>query len=353
MKAEVKTVYSPEELALIDEARPKPVFENVHLDERDLFLTHPENSWRCSFEMFDEGLPLIDPLEIKSFERVDIVNGKTGRILRKDCGCGEFIYESPVSGRGGRLGSYILGPVLDLTLEEYAGLLKKHPSCVIRNVVFSNDVVDMAVDRFICSMDPSDEHKTIILKDVSYRFSEKIKDLPFEKKAGLVRRRPEIELESVDVKTASVTRERFPSVSSVYCSDVAKEAFESGETVEAAVIRIGFVDKNHELSSGSVSFEATLEGLNRKKPGSKFAVLSTVSGIADENGRFSFETVLLLGASKDEAEKTWGRPYVDEFNLYLNLQVRNGFAVESYNDSITGFGPLSPDIGYSPDVPGI
>ena len=353
MKAESKTVYSPEELALIDEARPKPVFENVTFSERGMFFSHPENSWRCSFEMFDEGLPLIDPLEIASFDRVDIINGKTGRILLKDCGDDEFIYEAPVSGRGGRLGSYILGPVLDISRDEYLGMLRHRPCCLIRNVVFSNDVVDMVVGRFICPIDSSDERKTIILNNVSYRFSEKIKDLPFEKKAGLVRRRPDVEFENVEVDTATVSKADYPSASTAYCSDAAKEAFEKGSDVEAAIVRISFVDKNHELSSGSVSFEATLEGLNRKKPGSKFAVLSTVSGNADVNGRFSFETVLLLGASKEEAEITWGQPYVDEFNLYLNLQVRNGFAVESYHDSITGFGPLSPDIGYSPDVPGV
>ncbi len=349
MKLKNEIIYSPEELALIGEARPKPFFENVHWDERDMFFTHHENSWRCSFEMFDAGLHLIDPLEIAGFERIDIINGKTGRILLKDCGSGDFIYESPVSGWDGRFGSYILGPVIDITYDEYLGMLESNLCLIIRNIVFSNDVVEMVAGRFICPIDASDENRKITLTNVSYRFSDKIKDLPFEKKAGLVRRHPDVEFENAETTSATITKEEYPSASTLYCSGAAKEAYEKGGKVEAAIVRMSFVDKNHELSSGIVSFEAKLEGLNRKKPNSKFAVLNVVSGIADEKGRFKFETVMVLGASKEEVQKEWGNFDVDSFNVDLRLKVLNGFSVETFHDGITVDGPLCPETCYSSD----
>ena len=343
---------SVKEISLINEARPRPVFENVHWEERDLFLTHPETGWRCSFEMYDEGMKLAEPLEIAGFDRVDIINGETGKILRRDCGSGDFIYGPPVSGHGGTVGSYVLGPKVVMSDEEYLGLQRSHPCCLIRNLVFSNNVVDMVVGRFICPMKPSDEVNNVILKNVSYRFSDKIKNLSFEEKAGLVRRHPCVRFGSIDCSRISITKEKFPGAGTLYCSDALEEAFDNGKTVEGVLIRMKVVDKNHGLSSGEVRCEATVEGCNRFSANRERAELSKSSGVADAEGGFSFDTVAVLWASKEEADKEWGDFRVDDLNAILRLKISNGFATETLRGDVEEFG-VDFDFGgfgYSPDT---
>ena len=343
---------SVKEISLINEARPMPVFENVHWDERDLFLTHPETSWRCSFEMFDEGMKLAEPLEIAGFDRVDIINGETGKILRRDCGSGDFIYESPVSGHSGTVGSYVLGPKVVMSNEEYLGLQRSHPCCLIRNLVFSNNVVDMVVGKFICPMKPSDEENNVILKNVSCRFSDKIKNLSFEEKEGLVRRHPDLRFGSIDCSRISITKEKCPDAGTLYCSEALKEAFDNGKTVEGVLIRMKVVDKNHGLSSGTVRCEATVEGCNRFSANREWAELSKSSGVADAEGGFTFDTVAVLWASKEEADKEWGDFRVDDLNAILRLKISNGFATETLRGDVEEFGVDFGfgGFGYSPDT---
>ena len=337
LKAAKGHQYSYAEMSLLAVARPYPIFEQAH-------WFNDENNHRfLSFNMCDCGIELGDPLLVEGPRRVDIINGKTGKILYKDCGNGWFSLVSPESMLP-RLGSSVAGPEVKLSEEMYKKIADQSPCCLVRNVVFTNGTVDMVVGRFLCPITPFVERKyktrtreetylyaetEIYFGDVSYRFSEKTEKLSFDAKKDLIYRHPDVESENTEVRMASISKNTCPDASTYYCSEQLKQAFERGETVEAAVIRASFTDNMaYAAEKDSYAFEATVTGLNRNIENSDWGVVSRKTGRIDKSGRFSFEAAVVLWGSKEEAEKAWGSFDLSDLNAELELKVSNGNATE-------------------------
>ncbi len=347
LKAAKGHQYSYAEMSLLAVARPYPIFEHAcWFDEKN-------KCRNLSFHMCDCGRELGDPLLVEGPRRVDVINGKTGKILYKDCGNGWFSLISPESMLP-RLGSAVAGPEVKLSEEMYKKIADQSPCCLVRNVVFTNGIVDTVVGKFLCPVTPFVEKKyksrtreeiylsaetEIYFKDVSYRFSEKIEKLSLEAKKRLIYGHPDVESKKLEVRVASISKNTCPDASTFYCSEQLKQAFERGETVEAAVIMASFVDnKAYSAEKDSYSFEATVTCLNRNIENSDWGVISRKTGPIDKSGRFSFEVAVVLWASKKEAEKAWESFGIIDLNASLELKVRNGNATEFLKGMLTDDG---------------
>ena len=133
--------------------------------------------------------------------------------------------------------------------------------------------------------------------------------------------------------------------------DELKQAFENGETVEAVVIKGNFLDNNsYYAKKGAYTFEATLEGCNRKYKKHEWVVLSQNNGTVGSNGKFSFDTVVILWKSKEEADKEWDSFYMSDLNASLVLKVRNGYAEERLKGMAEDFGVDFLDKSFMPDT---
>ncbi len=342
--------YSYEEMSLINVARPNPLFEDAEWDvinNQDRYLY---------FNMCDFGMELGEPLLITGGDRVDIIDGKTGSILFRDCGDHDgFRLISPQSMHH-KIGSWVGGPGLLVSEEQLSKISDRSPCCLFRNVVFTNGIVDMVVGRFLCPITQSNDKarltaagdktrkssKTEIwLKSVSYRFSAEIDKLSVKDKSNILFMHPDVEAEDICMDRVSITKSSCPMACTAYCSGQVKQAFERGDSVEAAIIKASFVDHNSWYArTGSYTFEATLTGYKIQTELGKGIPLSHNTGSIDKKtGRFSFETVVVLWASKEDADKEWPTMSLSDLNVELDLTVRNGYAAESLNEMADHFGP--------------
>ena len=351
--------YSYEEMSLITAARPNPIFESARWHDYNGMGRY------VSFNMCDFGMELGLPLLVTGYERADIINATTGKILYKDCSSGEFDLLSPES-MYHKIGSAVGGPYVYLPDERYNQIANQSPCCLVQNVVFTNGIVDMVVGRFICPITPFVEKKytsrgheriylsaetEIYLHDVSYRFSEKIDSLSLEAKRDVIFMHPDVNSEGFEFSRSSISKSTCPEASTLYCSDELKQAFENGETVEAVVIKGNFLDNNsYYAKKGAYTFEATLEGCNRKYKKHEWVVLSQNNGTVGSNGKFSFDTVVILWKSKEEADKEWDSFYMSDLNASLVLKVRNGYAEERLKGMAEDFGVDFLDKSFMPDT---
>ncbi len=350
--------YSYEELNLITAARPNPIFEDARwFDYKGLFRY-------VSFNMCDFGMELGKPLLVFGGERVDIIDGMTGEMLKKDCGHGDFELMSPES-MYHKIGSNVTSPDISLTEEEFRQIADRAPCCLFKNVVFTNGVVDMVVGKFICPVTSFVEHTCptrdgekifkraateIRLQNVGYRFSEKVDRLAFEEKFNTIFMHPDVKCTGVELNRTRISKDGYPEASLHYCSEQAKRAFEKGEAVEAVIIKCSFSDSNAYFSKkGSYRFEAILEGLNRKDAKREWAELSRICGAVKSGGRFSFETAFVLWASNEEANEDMERHSMYGLNVDLCLKVSNGHATEALHDIVEEYGIDFTNVSFSPD----
>ena len=344
--------YSTEELALLDAARPKPRFESVRFDEYALFYTYKENKWRLSFKMFDDGMAFNDPLDTISFDRIDIIDRKTGKILIKDCCNDKFIYET-YADETEMIGASVIGPELPLSQAEYIELLKQNACLVIRNIVFSNGVVDLVADRFLCPLTPIVEYTTqacngekkhrwapssISLRNVGYRFSEQLSTLSREERCDFILNHPDVVFEKYDYYSMTISKDTCPDASLFFSPDSVKQAFENGDTVEAAVIKAHFSDKSACAPTGRLSYDAVARYSNRNGSRSEKVTVSHNTGKVDSDGRISFDIILARWASKEEAESQL-ISFCKDFDGYITLKVSTGVAEEE----------VCGGLGYDPD----